>query len=175
MRWAVLLATLLILPLIYAQSADDFVAQMMAFDQNYDGRLLRAEITDARLLRLFDRADANHDGTVTAEELRSLYQTETAALPSNDGRRGGPRMGPPPMGQFRMGQLIPEPFQRELDLSAEQQAKLSSLQKEVDAKLDSILTSEQRDRMKRLGQRGPGPGFGGPFGGRPGPPPSKAQ
>lgn len=175
MRYAMLLTTLFTLPLMQAQTADTFVTQMMTFDQNHDGRLVRTEVTDTRLLRLFDRADANHDGTVTTEELRALYQIEIATLPSDGGRPGGPRMGPPPMGQFRMGQLVPEPLQRELDLSTEQQAKLSALQKEVDAKLDSILTPEQRDRMKRFGQRGPGPGFGGPFGGRPGPPPTRAQ
>src|SRR2546423_2098392 len=48
------------------------VTRMMAFDKNHDGKLTREEITDARLLRLFEQADANSDGVVTEEELTAL-------------------------------------------------------------------------------------------------------
>src|SRR3982074_1560592 len=48
------------------------VARMMAFDKNKDGKLTRDEITDERLLRLFDQADTNKDGVVTKEELIAL-------------------------------------------------------------------------------------------------------
>src|SRR5438105_1729368 len=41
------------------------VGRMMAFDKNNDGKLTRDEITDSRLLTLFDRADSNRDGIVT--------------------------------------------------------------------------------------------------------------
>src|SRR5262249_32834728 len=56
--------------------AERFVARMMAFDKNKDGKLTKDEITDARLLDLFDRADANKDGVVTKEELLALFEKE---------------------------------------------------------------------------------------------------
>ena len=36
---------------------DNTVDRMMGFDRDKDGKLTRAEVTDDRLLRLFDRAD----------------------------------------------------------------------------------------------------------------------
>src|SRR5260370_15037484 len=48
------------------------VTGMMAFDKNKDGKLTKDEVTDVRLHRLFDRADANKDGVVTKEELMAL-------------------------------------------------------------------------------------------------------
>ncbi len=45
---------------------------MMEFDKDKDGKLTRAEVTDERLIRLFNRADADKDGTVTREELTAL-------------------------------------------------------------------------------------------------------
>ena len=55
------------------QSTKDYthssiVTRMMAFDKNQDGKLTRDEITDARLLRLFDEADVNKTGVVTPED-----------------------------------------------------------------------------------------------------------
>jgi hypothetical protein len=47
------------------EGVEEFVKRMMAFDKNKDGKLTRDEITDKRLLRLFDRADTNKDGVVT--------------------------------------------------------------------------------------------------------------
>src|SRR5437879_833013 len=71
-----------------APGADDLVARMMAFDKNKDGKLTRDEITDRRLLRLFDRADTNKDGVVTREELKALAEKMAADEPT--GGRGGP-------------------------------------------------------------------------------------
>ncbi len=53
------------------------VTQMMAFDKNKDGKLTKAEVTDERLHRLFDRADANKDGVVTRDELTELFTRES--------------------------------------------------------------------------------------------------
>src|SRR3954452_2766751 len=55
-----------------ASSVDAFVARLMAFDKNMDGKLTRDEITDERLLRLFDRADTNKAGVVTKQQLTAL-------------------------------------------------------------------------------------------------------
>ena len=52
-----------------AAAVDAMVSRMMAFDKNKDDKLTRDEMTDSRMERMFDRADANHDGVVTKEEL----------------------------------------------------------------------------------------------------------
>ena len=66
------------------------VVKMMAFDKNKDGKLTRDEVTDERLLRLFDQADTNKDGVVTKEELMAL-----AAKLDAEGGRGGRGPGGP--------------------------------------------------------------------------------
>jgi hypothetical protein len=140
---------------------DAFIARMMAFDANHDGNLTRNEITDERLLELFDRADANHDGVVTRAELKALYITESAWF-MNDrppdhgpGPRPGPgRGGPPPMLQ-QPGQVLSESAQRLLNLSPEQKAGLAELQHDVDMRLDTLLTAEQKARLKRFEDRRP--------------------
>jgi Spy/CpxP family protein refolding chaperone len=158
--------------------ADDTVARMMSFDANHDGKLTRAEVTDDRLVRLFDRSDANKDGTVTKEELAAETTRENAKGGGGFGGGGpfggpgGPRGGGPPggfMGMPRPGEILPGFLRGRLNLSESQQADLEDLQKEVDEKLNKILTSEQRAQLKEMRDRGPG-GFGGPGGRGPGGP-----
>ena len=161
------------------------VARMMAFDANKDGKLTRDEITDPRLLRLFDRADTNNDGIVTREELVAFAAKIKAEEggpeaggpddgfgpggpgglevlggpdPVGGGGRGPSRFGPP-----RPGQILP-PFVRErLNLSDDQSKQIDELQKEVDEKLAKILTDEQKRQLKASGNRGPRGDFpGGP-------------
>lgn len=161
------------------QGDDDTINRMMEFDANKDGKLTRAEVTDERLIRLFDHADADKDGTVTRAELAALVAAEPA-------RRGGPGgfgpggfgpggFGPPPGGGppgggFRPGEILPPMFQSRLNLSAEQKTQIEALQKDVDARLEKILNDEQKAQWKMMRSRGPGgpPGGGGP-GGRRGP------
>jgi Spy/CpxP family protein refolding chaperone len=91
------------------------------------------------------------------------------------GGRGPGRFGGPP----RPGQILPDFLQEQLRLTDDQKKQVAELQKDVDAKLDKILTAEQKSQMKEMRERGPG-GRGGrgpggrPGGGRPGgdnPPP----
>jgi EF hand len=70
------------------ETVDEFVAKMMAFDANKDGKLTKEELTDTRLHALFDRADTNKDGIVTREELEALFAKES--LPGG-GDFGGPK------------------------------------------------------------------------------------
>jgi hypothetical protein len=103
-----------------ASGADAFVAKLMKFDKNHDGKLTKDEITDERLLPLFERADANHDGVVTADELKALFAKEGASL-GRRGRRGpddsfanaddppGQRRGQPGAGPDRPGPDGPGP------------------------------------------------------------------
>jgi hypothetical protein len=153
--------------------ADSIVSRMMAFDKNKDGKLSRDEISDRRLLRLFDQADANKDGVVTKEELSALAKKLADEETANRGRRGGfgppggpgGPGGPPP----RPGQILP-PFLRDmLELTPEQMKQVDELQKEVDSKLAKILTEEQRKRLQEM--RPPGRGGRGPGG--PGDPPER--
>jgi len=149
---ALVAGLLLVAPIATAQRPggpgdgnDDLAARMMAFDADKDGKLTRAEVTDARLLGLFDRADADKDGTVTQAELTALAARERGTPrgfggPGGPGGPGGMMMGGPP----RPGEVLPPMFQQRLRLSPEQKAQVAELQKEVDARLAKILDDEQR-------------------------------
>jgi EF hand len=159
-----------------AAPADGLVARMMAFDKNGDGKLTKSEVTDERLHRLFDRADADKDGTVTKAELTALEARESARFrggpggfgpPGGPGGPGGPMMAPP-----RPGEILPSFLRRALDLTPEQKAQLDELQKDVDSRLAKILTDAQKKTLDQMRRRGPGgPGGFGPPGGRRGPGP----
>jgi hypothetical protein len=75
------------------------------------------------------------------------------------------------------GEILPAPLHDMLSLTAEQKKQIAELQKETDAKIERILTADQRAQLKRLredivggpGDFGPGPGGGvGPGRGGPG-------
>src|SRR4051794_34410126 len=59
-----------------SEDVEDLVSRMLAFDKDQDGKLSRDEVTDERLHRLFDRADADKDGVVTKDELAALAARE---------------------------------------------------------------------------------------------------
>ena len=88
-----------------ATSPDELAATLMGFDKDNDGKLTRAELPE-RLQGLFDRADADKDNTLTADELKKSATSMTN--PSADGRgegregegrRGGGRGPGGPMGR----------------------------------------------------------------------------
>jgi hypothetical protein len=72
---------------------------------------------------------------------------------------------------FQAGQILPTAEQNRLKLSDEQKKELAALQKDVDGKLEKILTEEQRKQSKS------GFAFGGPppRGAGPGGPPQPGQ
>ncbi len=155
--------------------ANDLVTRMMEFDKNKDGKVTMAEVTDERLHRLVDRADVDKDGFVTKEELTALAVreriTNRGGGPGGFGGPGGPGGGPggPRMGGMpRPGEILPAFMRQRLNLTATQEKQVADLQKAVDAKLQEILTVEQRDQLKTMRDRGPG-GFGGSPGGPGGP------
>jgi hypothetical protein len=137
-----------------SESVDAFVAKIMAFDKNHDGKLTRDEITDRRLVRLFDRADANKDGVVTKEELVALYQKENDS--GRAGSRERPENGPPSRGGPRPGAVLPPFAEDQMSLTDDQKKQLAELQKEVDGRLDSILTADQKSRLRDMHGRGRG-------------------
>jgi len=89
---------------------------------------------------------------------------------------GGPGFGGP--GMFMRlpspGEILPAPLQEMLQFTDQQKKDLEVLQKDVDAKLDKIMTEDQRKQLKEMRERGPdGPmrfqfGPGGPGGPPPG-------
>jgi len=169
------------------------VTRMMAFDTKHDGKLTRDEITDERLLRLFDEADTNKDGVVTKEELVALATKLEAEVPAGSGRGGpdgpdgpGGGFGGPggpggfggpggpggrrgPGGPPQPGQILPPMLQDALNLTDDQKKQVAELQKEVDTKLATILTVDQLKQVKQMRGRGRGPGGPGGPGGRGGP------
>jgi hypothetical protein len=152
-----------------AADIEDLVSKMMAFDKDKDSKLTRTEVTDERLLGLFDRADADKDGSVTKAELTALAEKEYVGGRSGGGGPGGPGgpggFGGPGGPGGRPGEILSAPIQQRLGLSDEQKAKIAELQAEVDGKLAKILNSEQKAQLKQMRERGPGgPGGGGPGG-----------
>lgn len=96
--------------------------------------------------------------------------------PGGKGGKGGFPGGPGGKGGFGMpapGQIMPAFLQERLKLTDAQKKDLDALQKDVDAKLDKLLTEEQKKTLKEMRERGPGRGPGGPGGpgGNPPPPP----
>lgn len=169
---------------VFSAESEAFVKKMMAFDKNNDGKLTKEEITDERLQRVFDRADTNKDGVVTKEELMALASQE--ADPANaggegsrgegregrggfgserrEGREGGEGMRRGGMVRGQPGQIMPPFMQENLKLTNDQKKQFADLQKEVDTKVEGLLTEEQKTQLKALRARmqgGPG-GPGGP-------------
>ena len=76
------------------------------------------------------------------------------------GGPGGPPGGRGPGGPPAPGQVMPEFVQRQLNLTEAQKKQIAALQKEVDAKLEKILTADQKKQLKEFRNR-PRGGFGG--------------
>lgn len=93
--------------------------------------------------------------------------------PGGPGGFGGGDFGPQggfAMGLPRPGEILPPPVQEMLGFTEQQRKQLADLQKEVEGKLNSILTVAQRSQFKEMQDRfqGPGPGGFGPGPGGPG-------
>jgi hypothetical protein len=143
------------------ETVDDFVKRLMAFNKAKDGKLTKEELTDTRLHALFDRADTNKDGVVTREELEALFAKESLgdaggfAFGGDKGDKGGfkgkgPKGGPPQPG------VVLSPFiQDVLNLTDAQKKQVADLQKDVDARLEQILTAEQRAQLREFRDKGP--------------------
>ena len=151
------------------------VDRLLALDKNKDGKLTKDEVTDQRLQRLFNRADADGDGTVTKEELTVLAKNMQADGPGPGGDRGrggpggpdglgGPGGGPGGFRPPQPGVVLPPMLQDRLNLTPEQRDKVQALQADVDRRLNEILNDEQKQQLKDMRDRGPGRGPGGPGG-----------
>jgi hypothetical protein len=140
------------------ETVDEFIAKVMAFNKAKDGKLTKEELSDKRLHALFDRADANKDGVVTRAELEALFAREKLEGggfgPGGDkgfgpDKKGFKGKGPQP------GVILPGFLQDILNLTDAQRKQVADLQKEVDGKLDKILTDDQRAQLRAMRDKGP--------------------
>jgi hypothetical protein len=169
-----------------SETVDEFVAKLMAFNKAKDGKLTKTEMTDPRLLALFERADTDKDGVVTRAELEALFQREKLegggfgpgggdkGEGGKDGKDGfgGDKKGFKGKGPPQPGVILSPFFQDALNLTDAQRKQLAVLQKDVDAKLDKILTAEQKTHLKEMSTQ---KGFGPPGGDKKGPPPGEKK
>jgi Arylsulfotransferase (ASST) len=82
---------------------------------------------------------------------------------------GPPPGGPGPGDPQQPGKILSPTQQDTLKLSEAQKRRLEEIQKEIDARLETLLTEDQKKQLQVLQRRpaGGGPGGGGPPGGRP--------
>jgi hypothetical protein len=104
---------------------------------------------------------------VLAAFTTGLVLTATPAAsqpPGGKDSKGKDSKGPP---RFELGQVFPPPLVAELKLSPEQEKELEAIRKELKAKLEKLLTEEQKKTIENFRPRGPGGpgGAGGPPGG----------
>ena len=75
-------------------SNSNIVASVLAFDKDKCGKVTKEQVTDVRLHRLFDQADANKDSVVTRDELTALAGRIEAVFAHDDKGdkgKGGPK------------------------------------------------------------------------------------
>lgn len=77
---------------------DELVKQLMSYDKTGKGYLVAADLPE-RMQGLFTRADANHDGRLTPEEIRTLSARQ--GMPAGAGSATGQASG-----MFRMDPLL---------------------------------------------------------------------
>src|SRR5262249_59022330 len=98
----------------------------------------------------------------------ALYEKEFAQGGGGPGKggpdkggRGGPdkgKGGPPDRGRGgppQPGVILPDFLQDELEMTDKQKKDLAALQKEVDAKLDKILTKKKKEQLNDIPQPRP--------------------
>jgi len=124
---------------------EETVKTLMAFDANGDGKLSKSELPE-RMQGLFDRADVNHDGFLTADEIRKL-----AAAQAAPGDRGGPeeRRGEGPRPDRAMNFIRMDPVLAAVDtngdgiLSAEEIRNSPGSIRKLDLDGDGKVTREE--------------------------------
>lgn len=121
-----------------APSPDEMVKTLMAFDRNGDGQLTRDELPD-RMAGLFDRADADHNGILTADEIRKAAQASTA--PASGERREG-REGPPSF--MRLDPILAAiDTNHDGEITAEELAAAPKSLKKLDTNGDGQLSGDE--------------------------------
>ena len=98
----------------------------------------------------------------------ALISTVAVSQPpgGKEGGEKGGKGGPP---RFELGQVLPPPLMEELALTPEQEKEMESIKKDLKAKLEKLLTDEQKKKIENFRPRGgPGGDKGGGKGGEKG-------
>jgi Ca2+-binding EF-hand superfamily protein len=141
-----------------APSADEMVKTWMAFDKNADGKLSKDEVPE-RMQGVFDRADANKDGFLTADEIRKTAQAQTAPGGGRGEGRGEGRGGRGEGMSFLRLDPILAALNTDGDdvISAEELTNAPASLKKLDKNGDGKLTEDEvRINMPGRGGRGRG-------------------
>lgn len=80
--------------------------------------------------------------------LSVLLLVSAAQSQPPEGRGGPPR--------YQLGQIFPPPLQAELKLTPDQEKELKAIQSELKARLDKLLTEEQKKTAENFRPRRPG-------------------
>jgi hypothetical protein len=122
----------------------------------------RLKLTDEQkkdVLALQKAVDGRFDRVLTAAQKNQIKSVFA---------RPGPPPGGPGPGDPRPGTIFSPTQQDTLKLSAGQRKRLAEIQREVDARLETLLTEDQKKQLQSMQQRpAGGPGRDGPPGGRP--------
>ncbi|MEO8368002.1 MAG: hypothetical protein ABI806_02225 [Candidatus Solibacter sp.] len=131
-----------------ADSVEETVKTLMAFDANGDGKLQKSEVPE-RMQGIFERSDVDKDGILTADELRATARTQsqqTAARgrggEGEGGREGGRgRGGPGGPGMDPVFAALDTNHDNEID-SAEIDGAPTAL-KALDKNQDGVLSPDE--------------------------------
>jgi hypothetical protein len=126
----------------------------------------RLKLTDDQkkdVLALQKAIDGRFDKVLSAAQ---RHQLKTVFAPYGP-PPGGP--GPRPGDPQQPGEIFSLAQQDTLKLSAGQKKRLEEIQKELESKLETLLTEDQKQQLQSMKRRsaGGGPGGGGPPGGQP--------
>ena len=126
----------------------------------------RLKLTDDQkkdVLALQKAIDSRFEKVLTPAQQKQLKSVFSPPGPP----QGGPGVGPGDPQQ--PGKIFSRAQQDTLKLSDGQKKRLEEIQKELDAKLETVLTEDQKNQLQAMQRRpgGGGPGGGGPPGGRP--------
>jgi Ca2+-binding EF-hand superfamily protein len=119
-------------------SVEEVVKTYLAFDKNGDGKLTKDELPE-RMQGIFDRADTNKDGFLTADELRALARAQHPAGAGRGEREGRGGRGPG----------MTDPIFAALDtnhdnvIDADEIANAASSLKKLDKNNDGKLTEDE--------------------------------
>jgi hypothetical protein len=92
---------------------------------------------------------------VVLSDRQVVGQDDPPPKKKKDDKDGPPR-------KFELGKVLPPPLLEELDLTPDQLRAIDELQREVKAKLEKILTPEQRKKVENFRPKGPPPPKGEP-------------
>lgn len=132
-----------------AGAIDEVVKTYLAFDKNGDGKLTRDEVPE-RMQGIFERGDTNHDGVLSAAELRAMAVAQQQPVEGRGDR--GPE-----------GMMRTDPIFQALDtnhdnvISGDEITQAAAALKSLDKNQDGALSE---DELRPNFGRGPGRGRG---------------